>query len=71
MKIIAGKQYGEVPGMQIVDPHATDLIAVGTLAIGVKATLDELISTIHSHPAVTETIREAALDAENHTFMLF
>ena len=26
-------------------------------------TLDELIATIHSHPTVTETIREAALNA--------
>ena len=27
-------------------------------------TLDEIIATIHSHPTVTETIREAALHAE-------
>ena len=29
-----------------------------------EMTLDELIATIHSHPTVTETIREAALNAE-------
>ena len=27
-------------------------------------TLDEIIATIHSHPTVTETMREAALQAE-------
>ena len=64
VKIIAGKQYGEVLGMHIIGPRATDLIAEGALAISVEATLDELISTIHSHPTVTETMREAALDAE-------
>ena len=64
VKIIAGAMYGEVLGMHIIGPRATDLIAEGALAIRVEATLDELISTIHSHPTVTETMREAALHAE-------
>ena len=63
VKIIAGAKYGEVLGMHIIGPRATDLIAEGALAIRVEATLDELISTIHSHPTVTESIRECALDA--------
>ena len=32
------------------------------LCFGLEATVDELISTIHSHPTVTETLREAALN---------
>ncbi len=64
VKIIAGKRYGEVLGMHIIGPRATDLIAEGALAIRLEATLDELITTIHSHPTVTETMREAALHAE-------
>ena len=48
----------------IIGPRATDLIAEGALAIGGEMTLDELIDTIHSHPTVTETMREAALNAE-------
>ncbi len=64
VKIIAGKKYGEVLGMQITGPRAGDLIAEGALAIRVEATLDELISTIHSHPTVTESVREAALHAQ-------
>lgn len=65
VKIIAGAEYGEVLGMHIIGPRATDLIAEGALAIKLEATLDELIETIHSHPTVTETMREAALNAEN------
>lgn len=61
VKIIAGTKYGEVLGMHIIGPRATDLIAEGALAIGLEATVDELIDTIHSHPTVTETMREAAL----------
>lgn len=64
VKIIAGKEYGEILGMHIIGPRATDLIAEGALAIGEEMTLDEIISTIHSHPTVTETLREAALHAE-------
>ena len=64
VKIIAGKEYGEILGMHIIGPRATDLICEGALAIGEEMTLDEIIATIHSHPTVTETMREAALQAE-------
>lgn len=64
VKIIADAKYGEVLGMHIIGPRATDLICEGALAIRLEATVDELISTIHSHPTVTETLREAALDFE-------
>ena len=64
VKIIAGKETGQVLGMHIIGPRATDLIAEGALAIGMKATVEDLIATIHSHPTVTETVREAALNVE-------
>ena len=64
VKIIADAKYGEVLGMHIIGPRATDLICEGALAIRLEATIDELISTIHSHPTVTETMREAALNVE-------
>ena len=63
VKIIAGAEYGEILGMHIIGPRATDLICEGALAIGSELTLDELAATIHSHPTVTETMRECALDA--------
>lgn len=62
VKIIADAKYGEVLGMHIIGPRATDLISEGALALRLEATVDELISTIHSHPTVTETLREAALN---------
>lgn len=64
VKIIAGAEYGEILGMHIIGPRATDLIAEGALAIAGEMTLEEVIATIHSHPTVTESIREAALHAE-------
>ena len=64
VKIIAGEKHGEILGMHIIGPRATDLIAEGALAIGTECTVDEIIATIHSHPTVTESIREAALNVE-------
>lgn len=64
VKIITDIKHEEILGMHIVGPRATDLIAEGALAIRLEATAEELISTIHSHPTVTETLREAALNVE-------
>ncbi|MCI2057258.1 MAG: dihydrolipoyl dehydrogenase [Oscillibacter sp.] len=67
VKIIASKKYNEVLGMHIIGPGASDLIAEGALAIRLECTVDELISTIHSHPTVTEAVREAALNVEKRS----
>jgi dihydrolipoamide dehydrogenase len=63
IKLVADKQYGEILGAQIIGPRATDLIAECALAIGMEATLDEFVATIHAHPTVSEAVREAALAA--------
>ena len=64
VKIIAEKKYKEILGAHILGPRATDLIGELSLAIGMEATIDELIKTIHGHPTVAESIKEAALDVE-------
>ena len=64
VKIITDAKYEQIIGVHIIGPRATDLIAEGALAIRLEATADELISTIHSHPTVSESVREAALDLQ-------
>lgn len=64
VKIIAGAKYGEVLGVHILGPRATELIAEAALAIRLEATLEELITTIHAHPTVSEAIAEAAMAAD-------
>ena len=46
------------------DACCPDIALLPQLVDALEMTLDELIATIHSHPTVTETIREAALHAE-------
>lgn len=52
---------GEVLGLHIMGPHATDLIAEGALAIQMGATASDIVATIHAHPTLPEAVREAAL----------
>ena len=60
VKIIADKKTGEVLGMHMCGPNATELIVEGALAITKKATAEDILATIHAHPSVGESIQEAA-----------
>lgn len=70
VKIIADEKYGEILGVHIVGPHATDLIVEGALALRLEATADEIISTVHAHPTVGEALAEAALDLQGRAIHL-
>lgn len=60
VKVIADPDTKLVLGVGMVGPHVSDLIAEGTLAIEMGATLEDLIVTIHPHPTLSEAIMEAA-----------
>lgn len=60
VKIIADADSGLVLGVGMVGPDASDLIAEGTLAIEMGATLEDVAVTIHPHPTLSEAIQEAA-----------
>lgn len=61
VKIISGTKYGEILGVHMIGPRATDIIAEAAIAIRLEATVDELVSTIHAHPTISEAMAEAAL----------
>ncbi|MBI3449160.1 MAG: dihydrolipoyl dehydrogenase [Acidobacteria bacterium] len=60
VKIVSEAKYGEILGVHIVGPHATDLIAEAVVAMKAEATVDELVHTVHAHPTLAEGIHEAA-----------
>ncbi|MFO7751297.1 MAG: dihydrolipoyl dehydrogenase [Desulfobacteraceae bacterium] len=62
-KIISHKTNGRVLGVHITGPHATDLIAEGTLAVTRGLTVYDLAETIHAHPTLAEIMSEASLKA--------
>jgi dihydrolipoamide dehydrogenase len=64
VKVISESRFGEVLGLHIAAPHASDLIHEGGLAIALEATLDEIAMTVHGHPTLGEAVREAAMAAQ-------
>jgi dihydrolipoamide dehydrogenase len=60
VKIISDAGSGLVLGVGMVGPQASELIAEGTLALEMGATLEDLMVTIHPHPTLSEAIMEAA-----------
>ena len=64
IKVIAGEKYGEILGVHILAPRATEIIEEASLAIRLEATIDELADTIHCHPTISEAFRECTLAVE-------
>lgn len=60
VKIICADE-GEVLGVHIVGPAATELAAEAALAIKLGVTAKEIASVIHAHPTVSEGLFEASL----------
>lgn len=60
--ITTGKDH-RIVGVHVMGPQASELIAEATLAVRLEATAYDIIATIHSHPTLAETLREAALVA--------
>ena len=63
-KIVADGDTGFVLGGTVVGPEASELIAEIGLAVEMGATVEDLGSTIHTHPTLSETVMEAAENAE-------
>jgi dihydrolipoamide dehydrogenase len=70
VKVISEARFGEVLGLHIIAPHASDLIHEGGLMLTLEATLDELIATIHGHPTLGEALREAVLETHGNALHL-
>ena len=60
VKVIANEKDNRILGVEIVGSDASDLISEASLAIKMKATLEDLSLTIHPHPTLSESLMEAA-----------
>jgi dihydrolipoamide dehydrogenase len=61
--VVAEQRYGEVLGVHIIGPSASDLIPEAVLAMHLEATLADIADTIHAHPTLGEGTLEAAMVA--------
>ena len=63
VKVVAERGGGQVLGVHVIGPGASDLIPEGVLAMQLEATLADIAATIHAHPTLGEGTMEAALVA--------
>jgi dihydrolipoyl dehydrogenase len=63
VKVVADKATGEILGVHILGPEATEIIHEFAVGRTLEATLEEMIHTIHAHPTLSEAAFEAMLAA--------
>jgi dihydrolipoamide dehydrogenase len=61
VKFIADARSDELLGAHIVGPNASELIAEVVLGFEYRASADDIGVTVHAHPTLSETTKEAAL----------
>jgi len=66
VKVVSDEKYGEILGVHIIGPQATELIAEAVTAIELEGTVEDLMFTIHAHP----TLYEALSDGFNSVYGL-
>jgi len=66
VKLIFNEPHGEIVGAHIIGNEATEMIAELGLAITLEATYDDIASTIHAHPTLSEAVMEATEAANGH-----
>ena len=63
VKVVADKASGEILGVHIVGPEATEIVHEFAVGRTLEATLEEIMHTIHAHPTLSEAGFEATLAA--------
>ena len=64
VKVVAEAKYGEILGVHIIGPYATEIIAECVTAIELEATVEEMMFTVHAHPTVAEALLDGFSSVE-------
>lgn len=64
VKLLFGKENGELLGAHIIGDTATELIATPELALNSELTDEDLNAMIYAHPTLAEAVHEAVLAAD-------
>jgi dihydrolipoamide dehydrogenase len=65
VKVVADAKYGEVLGVHIIGPQATELVAEAVVAMELEATIDDMVFIIHAHPTLAEAMLDGFGAVEN------
>jgi len=59
VKIVADAKYGEILGVHIIGPQATELIAEAVAVLELEGTVEDMMFAIHAHPTLAESMLDA------------
>jgi dihydrolipoyl dehydrogenase len=59
VKVVSEEKYGEVLGIHIIGPLATEIIAEAATVLKLEGTIDDMMNMIHAHPTVWEAMGDA------------
>jgi len=59
IKVVAEEKYGEVLGVHIIGPLATEILTEAVTALQLEATIDDMMFMVHAHPTVWEAMGDA------------
>lgn len=63
VKFVTDAATDEILGCHMIGPNVSDLLSEVVLAMEYRGTADDIGETVHSHPTLSETVKEAALGA--------
>jgi dihydrolipoamide dehydrogenase len=59
IKVISDEKYGEVLGIHIIGPLATEILAEAAAVLQLEGTIDDMMAMMHAHPTVWEGMGDA------------
>ena len=64
VKVVSDAKYGEILGVHIIGPFATEIIAEAVTAIELEGTVESMMFTVHAHPTVAEALLDGFSSVE-------
>jgi dihydrolipoamide dehydrogenase len=59
IKVVSEEKYGEVLGIHIIGPLATEILAEAAAVLHLEGTIDDMMNMMHAHPTVWEAMGDA------------
>jgi len=59
IKVVSDEKYGEVLGIHIIGPLATEILSEAAAVLQLEGTIEDMMNMIHAHPTVWEAMGDA------------
>jgi dihydrolipoamide dehydrogenase len=59
IKVVSDEKFGEVLGIHIIGPLATEILSEAAATLNLEGTVDDMMNMIHAHPTVWEGMGDA------------